>query len=113
LSYKKIIQQISAAFLLVLFTFSITPKRFIHDVLAQHTDSKVICNNDISEKHFHESGIKCECDQLVVESPFLQTIVAFHSNITHCYFITSQLFVQHYFSIHHTLVSLRGPPPQA
>jgi hypothetical protein len=69
------IKQIIAGFMLLLFAFSITPKRQIHDLVASHQDTKpgryLLANNTAQ---VHKSGINCNCDQLIVESPFLGTV---------------------------------------
>ena len=52
---------------------SITPKKLLHDILATHTDAKP--GTFLSNTHtaqIHKSGINCQLDQLIVESPFLE-----------------------------------------
>jgi hypothetical protein len=68
-----IFRRIISGVLLVLFTFSITPKKLLHDILATHTDAKP--GTFLSNTHtaqIHKSGINCQLDQLIVESPFLE-----------------------------------------
>lgn len=62
--------------MLLLFAFSITPKKSIHDLVANHHDTRIVtydASNDFAStdtKQIHQSGINCKCDQLIVESPF-------------------------------------------
>ena len=68
-----IFRRIISGVLLVLFTFSITPKKILHDLVAAHTDAKP--GTFLSNTHtaqIHKSGINCQVDQLIVESPFLE-----------------------------------------
>jgi hypothetical protein len=68
-----IFKRIISGVLLVLFTFSITPKKLLHDLVATHTDTKhrtFLSNTHAAQ--IHKSVINCQVDQLIVESPYLQ-----------------------------------------
>jgi len=41
-------------FFLLLFTLSVTPKRFLHDALANHKDSEHVVSGDVQE--YYSSG---------------------------------------------------------
>jgi hypothetical protein len=56
--------------MLMLFVFSIMPKKAFHDLLANHKDSLSVFN-DSKAQQFSWSGFHCNCDNLVVESPFI------------------------------------------
>lgn len=56
--------------LLMVFAFSITPKRFLHNVFAKHIDSRPKKNND-KPYQLNKSGYNCDTDNLVAESTFL------------------------------------------
>lgn len=109
---KKIfIEKILALFLLVLFAFSITPKKLLHDVFADHIDSK--CKLD----HSHDlngqittSGYNCQTDNLVIESPFEN--VSFTVTLFVPCFYTQQndSSIRNLFSSDHFIFGLRGPP---
>jgi hypothetical protein len=66
------IRQFSAAFFLLLFAFCATPKRFLHDLLANHQDSQFSATH--APKHISASGFHCHVDDLVVVEPFLPGI---------------------------------------
>jgi len=108
--YKNpVIRFLSAALLLVLFAFSITPKKSLHDVLTNHKDQ----THKAAAAGTHElskAGFNCKCDNLVAESPFTphqQTVELFipqyfstaTSSLAHHYYFSSFFFFEH-----------RGPP---
>jgi hypothetical protein len=64
-----IIRRFLAAFFLLLFSFCVTPKRFLHDLLANHRDAQTI--KSIPQQQVASSGFHCHIDDLVVVEPFL------------------------------------------
>ena len=106
-----VFRRIISGVLLVLFAFSITPKKLLHDLVATHTDTKP--GTFLSNTHtaqIHKSGINCQVDQLIVESPFLELVI--HKVVTLP--ATENDFYPRrcYFSFFLPLInnSLRGPP---
>lgn len=102
----------SAIFLLLIFLFSVTPKRFLHTLFANHIDRSFNTRlySEKSSEHFSNSGINCQLDNLVVESSFL---FSFSDINIHIYpeFISLTIEKENrlvYSYINHT--SLRGPP---
>lgn len=98
--------------MLVLFAFSITPKKILHDLVATHTDSQSInfYGYGSPKARIHQAVIHCNCEQLIVESVFLPTVAKYE---------ISALSVRNFF--HQTQYSfvfktisgysgLRGPP---
>lgn len=69
-----IIRRILAGLLLLLFVFSITPKKYWHDLVANHTDYYGFYQG--SELAVQKAGINCGCEDLVVTTPFLEPGVA-------------------------------------
>jgi hypothetical protein len=67
-----IIRRFSAAFFLLLFAFCVTPKRFLHDLLANHQDTERTASLLVTE--VSASGFHCHCDNLVVMTPFTADI---------------------------------------
>lgn len=109
---NKIIQSFSAVFVIVMLLFSITPKRFLHDLIADHKDTVTIATND-GKDHIDHHGFRCDCDNLVATSPFIsQDIMAepLTPTIENSFFTTytsgSKAAIYYNFS-------LRGPPAQA
>lgn len=62
--------------MLLLFAFSITPKRWLHDVFASHKDRMAYSLNQehpsVTAEH-----INCHCDNIVADSPFTLANPAF------------------------------------
>jgi len=72
LTQPSIIRRFSAAFFLLLFSFCVTPKRFLHDLLANHRDTERA--GDQPAQQVFAAGFHCHCDDLVVMAPFLADI---------------------------------------
>ncbi|MBA4196730.1 hypothetical protein E3E36_11740 [Thermococcus sp. M36] len=100
----------AALFLLAVFFLGTTPKSFLHDAVATHKDFNVNCKEKSGAAHFHAAGIKCDCDNYVIESPFENS---FTSTVFYTPFVYTQLnsFLKKvFFSSLHTIAALRGPP---
>ena len=74
LKQSNTIRKISAAFFLLMFSFCVTPKRFLHDILANHKDAQPFASVPLQQ--ISQSGFRCQTDDLVVEAPFLPGIQA-------------------------------------
>jgi hypothetical protein len=103
------IRNILAGLMVLLFGLSITPKITLHDLVANHKD-KPYRVNDSKNKQIDVSGFHCYCDNLVVESPFLDECAALHiasitvprrtfSSAARPFYFTSRFYF-----------ALRGPP---
>jgi hypothetical protein len=68
------IRRFSAACFLLLFSFCVTPKRFLHDLLANHKDAASAASSPVA--HVANSGFHCHVEDLVVVAPFLPDIQA-------------------------------------
>jgi hypothetical protein len=64
-----IIKRFLAAFFLLLFSFCVTPKRFLHDLLANHKDAPLAAGQPFEQ--IATTGFHCHVDELVVMEPFL------------------------------------------
>jgi hypothetical protein len=69
LKNSNIIRRFTAAVFLLLFSFCITPKRFLHDLLANHRDLQTAKYQPVGQ--ITASGFQCHIDELVVMTPFL------------------------------------------
>jgi hypothetical protein len=102
------IQRLIAVFLLLLFSFCVTPKRFLHDILANHRDSQTA--NNLPAKQITGSGFHCHIDDLVVVAPFLPGI---QSMVTGISFSGLRYFSEPAVSFSFACLNLpesRGPP---
>ncbi|MBS1627502.1 MAG: hypothetical protein JSR09_06375 [Bacteroidetes bacterium] len=107
---KIFIQKIIAVFLLAAFALGITPKIILHNTIATHKDVGIVCKDKSPVTHFHEVGIKCNCDNFVVDVPFYFTqfnIPVFYQSYA---VIQQTVFSSIYLSFHYHLASLRAPP---
>jgi hypothetical protein len=66
------IRRLLAALFLLLFVFCVTPKRFLHDLLANHRDTSMI--HGLPQQQVTTPGFHCNVDDLVVVAPFLPGI---------------------------------------
>jgi hypothetical protein len=58
--------------MLLLFSFCVTPKRVLHDLLANHRDAQAC--GQLPVQQIAASGFHCHIDDLVVMAPFLPGI---------------------------------------
>ncbi len=98
--------------MLVLFAFSVTPKKILHDLVATHTDYRTehLYSSSTQKEQVHQSFINCKCEQLIVQSVFLSTISKYE-----IVEITGRLsFYQKRYSFSFNAIpenrGLRGPP---
>ena len=102
------IKRVVAILMLCVFIFSITPKQWLHNVITDHKDSYAVSID--GKAILTTTGFHCNCDNLVVQSPFINYDLSAELNVP-------EFFVQHRFtaisnliSTDHFFSSLRGPP---
>lgn len=105
---KTLIQRIIALFMLVLFAFSITPKKFLHDLVANHHDIKYSAGQ--TNAQLSKTGFNCQTDNLVVESPFENTLSAPEIFVPSVYIHLNESLTKTFFSFNNIISALRGPP---
>ena len=105
-----IISKIIASLLLVLLMLSITPKTFLHDILADHQDVQFCNDEEVNGPCIHNQGFNCQQADIVVpltyQAPTLLVIppVAM-PHVSHADYISfSALLAPQHSSF------LRGPP---
>ena len=108
--YKnQLIRSFLAGVLLIIFTFSITPKNILHHIIASHEDDIcLLTNHDLTS--VHKAGFHCSCENLVAESPFIETIVFHELKAPIVFSVFAARDGYHFYSIHHFFAELRGPP---
>jgi hypothetical protein len=110
LQEKSIIKlRLTAALLLLVFAFSITPKKLLHDVFANHKDKVTISASDHSLQ-IYQSAFACKCDNLVAESPFTDQDNNFDFSAFYDFSEEQNLIPYHFYSSHYFFFELRGPP---
>jgi hypothetical protein len=70
LARQTFLRSFFALFLLLVFGFSMLPKKAVHDLFARHKDRNLPIH-DYQSRQFTWAGFNCNCDNLVVESPFI------------------------------------------
>jgi len=98
-----------AGFLLVLFAFSITPKKTLHDIITHHTDQKAV-DAYAGTDQLHKAGFNCKCETLVAESPFTSTDNSYEFSCSTQYVAQHIALHHHYHYSAHFFFTLRGPP---
>ena len=106
------IRSFLAGFLLCVFSLAITPKRLLHNLLANHKDTYAK-SSEKGQTQLAKAGINCPCDNLVAISPFdeagkmadLQvplSFIAYREYYAYAYIYSISFFIE-----------LRGPPASA
>lgn len=109
MAQNSFIRQLLAGVLLLVFSFSITPKKFLHDAIANHKDkSAIVTTGDIPQ--LSHSGFVCKCDNLVAESPFTDAVVSFDFVVQQDFSISPEIACYHFYSSPVVFSKLRGPP---
>jgi hypothetical protein len=95
--------------LLLIFTLSSTPKRYLHDIFANHTEA-VSHQAEQGKLIVSEAGFNCDCDNLVGTSPCdeLTEFITYTLQFQYPLFLT-----QYYYNVPAEQVhffELRGPP---
>jgi hypothetical protein len=109
--YQKTIRQILAAFMLIVFVFSITSQKTIHDLVAKHTD-KVKCDvhKNLPIEQVENASIHCSHDNLVVASPFLDFNFSIELALPVASIATNTHLLSFYFYNNNYSLDSRGPP---
>jgi hypothetical protein len=110
-TYSTIKRQTIAAVLLMIFSFSITPKKLLHDAIATHKD-KIAASADNSLQ-ISNSGFACKCDSLVAESPFTEQDNNFDFSSFQVFSEEQSTIPNNFYSFTCFFFDLRGPPMTA
>jgi hypothetical protein len=111
LKKNTIIRSLLAAFMLVVFAFSITPKIVLHDFIANHKDTPFKSNFE-KDAQLNKAGFNCSCDNLVVESPFTVELAPVQIIIASVFPARLTGHTNNFNSGHHFYFELRGPPAE-
>ena len=109
--YQKTIRQILAVVMLLVFAFSITSQKTIHDLVASHSD-KIKCDvhKNLPIEQVENASIHCSHDNLVVASPFLDFNFTIELAQPVASIATNTNLVCFYFSNNNYSLDSRGPP---
>jgi hypothetical protein len=103
-----VIKKLCAFLLLLIFAFSITPKKALHDLIADHKDKSFSSSSGILQ--FNKAGYQCKCDNTVAGSPFTHQgssveVSSFKFNNGYNHVIPDGCY-----SFNQFFFELRGPP---
>ena len=109
MSNQPTIRRVLSFFFLVLFAFSLTPKTFLHTLIANHEDIRV--NTSDGKAQITENGFRCDVENTVAESPFDDSGIASPEIIAPVFFLThQQRVIPFIYSETNYVKGLRGPP---
>ncbi|MEO5685598.1 MAG: hypothetical protein ABIQ88_23325 [Chitinophagaceae bacterium] len=111
LAQNPIIRELLAGIMLLVFTFSIAPKKFLHDAIADHKDKITVAAAGGSSAVSH-AGFICKCDNLVAESPFTNEAAVFIFASPRLFSVSQTIALYHFHSSPIFFFELRGPPVQ-
>lgn len=104
-----ILNRSCAGLLLLLFAFSITPRKTLHDLFVSHTDGTPVDFKN-GDAQLSTAGFYCDTQSLVAESAFTATdgIVVAAPAAVYSQPATVHLYLVH--RVTYFFFSLRGPP---
>lgn len=107
---NSIIHKLLAGLMLFLFVFSIAPKKILHDLVADHKDTPTQLHHSTA-KQLHPIAFNCNCDNLVVDLPFVyqNDIIQLITPLSYYSFSDNRIYNRCYQN--NFDLELRGPPP--
>ncbi|MGN6435262.1 MAG: hypothetical protein ACTHMM_01965 [Agriterribacter sp.] len=106
---QQTIRLFSSLVIMLVLAFSITPKKFLHDLVADHTDDITVAVND-GHDHIDHHGFNCNCDNLVATSPFTAHTDRIQFSSPTFFGAHISIRAWHTQSITHSFFALRAPP---
>jgi hypothetical protein len=95
--------------MLLVFALSITPRRYLHDMFANHTDISGHVATD-GKVLIAKTGINCDCHTLVATSPFTDQVDEFQMAAFSSYSLLVAAYIPGIYSPVQVFIGLRGPP---
>jgi hypothetical protein len=96
--------------MLVIFTFSITPKTFWHKCLADHGENASVIDDKTT---VHKTNFDCHCDELVITAAFTQPAIEVQISSPRNYKEFNLVPCHLYLPTTRLSKDLRGPPAVA
>jgi hypothetical protein len=96
----------------LLFTLSITPKIFIHALVARHRDAHLSIAQE-GRDQVNKTSFHCNVERLVVEVPCLLFPIAIQLQVLPVFPDHQAEAVHQYYAYGHFIFGLRGPPAVA
>jgi hypothetical protein len=111
LNRQRTIQKFIAFLLLLLAVFGSTPKKYWHDLVADHTDYYSFYSGE--KISLGQTGINCDSDDLVVSTPFIEASFNSETSFDVVYQTTYSFPYQFLHSSTPRTKDSRGPPSLA
>jgi hypothetical protein len=109
LSLHPVIRRLLAGAMLIVFAFGVTPKKILHDLVANHKDNRVVASASAIIK-ISADGFTCKCDNLVAESPFTDAVDQHVLPAATSFAVQESAMLACIYVSTHFFFSLRGPP---
>jgi hypothetical protein len=105
------IRNILAGFFLLLFAFCITPKRTLHNLVANHTDGGIGAKSKGPyQSQIGRLGFNCQVDNLICESPFIDDTQTSFTVLLSSFVPYREKQTVSFYSSAFFCSGLRGPP---
>jgi len=95
--------------MLIVFAFSVTPKILLHNLVADHRDTPRSQNHS-KQNQLSKTGFNCNCENLVVESPFVNDFIPLNLSIATQFAQEQIVYTDDFHSLNYFYFELRGPP---
>jgi hypothetical protein len=93
----------------LIFAFSVTPKKILHDVFANHDDPVAAYSKSLSFQ-LSNAGITCKCENIFAQSIFTYSEHSFEISPLTLFRDEDKTFVATFYSSTCFFFELRGPP---
>lgn len=107
------IRKLFAALFLLIFAFCITPTKILHSLFANHQDANIKYKKVSDIPILSVAVFNCQCDNLVVESPFILQCQPIVTNLPALFFINNPAPELPVPCTRYFYFELRGPPSLA
>ncbi len=98
---------------MAVFALSITPTKVLHSFFADHTDASIKKTYNSKTPGLSVAGFNCQCNNLVVESPFTVQYFIAATDICEIHDSNKQAVVPDFNCTDLFFFELRGPPSLA
>jgi len=99
---------LGSIFLLMTFSFSITPKIVLHNLVAHHKD--IHSGKHSKTDQLARAGYHCDCESMVVVLPYLDLPAYIPQGVAECFFSFQVRTEGQIYSTGHFIFGFRGPP---
>ena len=110
LPQRSIIRNLVGGFILILFSFSIVPKKMLHDAVTDHVEFAAKMGTKESQFHDTNNGISCKCENLFAQPVFIISTQIFEISTAAVFPLLAETYSDRFYTFHRFFFELRGPP---